>query len=283
MVRSVTKSKIRNNKLDFQKKLVLNQYLMRQFGISSLEDLESRIQNYSLQEIDYDGFTEFYHYFYSILSTNSSITKEQFRGYDKNIVLHLKKINEKRQEPLSLKYFQYLTILFVEYYLDRFFNHKNEFLRNLNKFVDEFNQSNPNDKIERYSEADLNKIAIWNATGSGKTIIMHINYYQYLYYAQNKNKNKNKINHYRSNFILLTPKESLSRQHKEEYDASGIPAERFDRNSTQHDEIIILENTKLDDKNGEKKVDVDCFEDKNIVFVDEGHRGSSGTRSKVTQ
>lgn len=34
-------------------------------------------------------------------------------------------------------------------------------------------------------EADeLNKIAFWNATGSGKTLLLHVNIHQYLHYFQ---------------------------------------------------------------------------------------------------
>jgi hypothetical protein len=37
--------------------------------------------------------------------------------------------------------------------------------------------------MSRMGQSDLNKIAVWNATGSGKTLIMHINYHQYLHYS----------------------------------------------------------------------------------------------------
>ena len=35
--------------------------------------------------------------------------------------------------------------------------------------------------LQPYSEEDLNKLAYWNATGSGKTYILHINILQYQY------------------------------------------------------------------------------------------------------
>ena len=38
------------------------------------------------------------------------------------------------------------------------------------------------DKIPAYEMADLRKIAFWNATGSGKTLLMHVNILQYQHY-----------------------------------------------------------------------------------------------------
>jgi hypothetical protein len=40
-------------------------------------------------------------------------------------------------------------------------------------------------------------------------------------------------------------------------------------------EIIVLENTKLGDKDQDTIVSVKRFGNRNVVFVDEGHRGSS--------
>ena len=34
-----------------------------------------------------------------------------------------------------------------------------------------------------FTEADLNKVAFWSATGSGKTLLMHVNVLQYRHYA----------------------------------------------------------------------------------------------------
>ena len=37
-------------------------------------------------------------------------------------------------------------------------------------------------RVEQYEESDLKKLAFWMATGSGKTLLMHMNYRQYLHY-----------------------------------------------------------------------------------------------------
>src|SRR5207245_8332818 len=42
-------------------------------------------------------------------------------GYDQNIVTHTLRLNERRTVPIRWKYFQWLSLLFAEVYLDRFF------------------------------------------------------------------------------------------------------------------------------------------------------------------
>ena len=42
-------------------------------------------------------------------------------GYDQNIVKHTQKLNETPGEPIRWKYFQWLSLLFAEIFLDRFF------------------------------------------------------------------------------------------------------------------------------------------------------------------
>jgi hypothetical protein len=108
------------------------------------------------------------------------------------------------------------------------------------------------------------------ATGSGKTLIMHCNYWQITKY----------FNEW-ENIILITPNEGLSRQHYESFTESGIPAKLYSGSEeslkTKEGEVLILEITKLvKEKEGEGvSVDVDYFsESKNLVFIDEGHKGS---------
>ena len=187
-------------------------------------------------------------------------------------VLRVAGINENQDEPMVLKYFQYLSLLFVEYYLDEYFNDRQGLIDGLNEYVADFGGQYPNDAVAPYVASDLNKIAVWNATGSGKTLIMHINYYQYLHYSGGRLPED-------ATYILLTPKEGLSLQHLEDYEASGIPAKIYDKSASRWmrsaDEISVLENTKLGEKDQDTVVSVKRFGSRNVVFVDEGHRGSS--------
>ena len=71
----------------------------------------------------------------------------------------------------------------------------------------------------------------------------------------------------------------MSNQHLEEFQASNIEAEIFSKDSKglfESNAIEIIEITKLGEEDGDKTVAVDSFEDNNLVFIDEGHRGAKG-------
>ena len=258
--------------LKFYQKLILNRYILAQFGVSTLKELSLDMKKPSLEEIDGEGVTGFHKHLIAQFGGKCAISEESLARYDLNIVSHMRKINDNRDEPMVLKYFQYLSLLFVEYYLDQYFNNRQGLIDGLNAYLADFNAQFPNDTYEPYTVRDLNKIAIWNATGSGKTLVMHINYFQYLHYSGEKLPDD-------ATFILLTPKEGLSLQHIEDYAASGISAQVYDKSVSRWmqnaNEIIVLENTKLGDKDQDTVVSVKRFGNCNVVFVDEGHRGSS--------
>ncbi|MFH4113287.1 DEAD/DEAH box helicase family protein, partial [Acinetobacter baumannii] len=112
---------------------------------------------------------------------------------------------------------------------------------------------------------DLNKIGYWNATGSGKTLLMHVNILQYLDYFQHQNGDST----YPDQIILLTPNEGLSEQHLQELTHSGFQATLFDkqksRNNLYRDEIQIIDMNKLSDTDGDKTVATMSLEGRNPV------------------
>ncbi|MGC8742008.1 MAG: DEAD/DEAH box helicase family protein [Candidatus Sumerlaeaceae bacterium] len=131
--------------------------------------------------------------------------------------------------------------------------------------------------MEPYTRQDLNKLAFWMATGSGKTLLMHINILQYQHYLKKHNR-EGELNR----IILLTPNEGLSHQHLEEFQLSGIEAELFSkegRNLFTGRAVEIIDIHKLRDEMGEKTVAVEAFEGDNLVLVDEGHRGTSSAET----
>jgi len=195
--------------------------------------------------------------------------------YDDNIRNHLAAINARRPEPITLRYFQYLALLYTEIYLDWRFNRPGELLRELNQFADSRNaRRSPGDPSDAaFTEADLNKLAYWMATGSGKTLIMHVNYRQFLHY------NRGQLD----NILLITPKEGLTEQHMAEMEASSIRCERFSLEESglrmaDRNVIRVIEITKLvqEKRGGGVSVPVDAFEGNNLILVDEGHKGSGG-------
>lgn len=197
--------------------------------------------------------------------------------YDDNINTHLQTINARRPEPIKLLYFQYLSVLYADLFLDWFFNRRKEFIRTLNEFVKIRNASkSPGDVPDpRFEERDMEKLAFWMATGSGKTLVMHFNYYQFLHYN----------NKPLDNILLITPNEGLTNQHIEEMTLSGISCSRFDLNEsglglTDGNSIRVIEITKLvqEKRGGGVSVPVEAFEGNNLIFVDEGHKGSGGEK-----
>ena len=107
--------------LKFYQKLLLNRYLLAQFDVSDLRELSVNMKKPSLEEIDGEGITGFYKQLITQFAGKCAISEDKLARYDLNIVSHMRKINERRFEPLVLKYFQYLSLLFVEYYLDEYF------------------------------------------------------------------------------------------------------------------------------------------------------------------
>ena len=195
--------------------------------------------------------------------------------YDANIRRHLAAMNRGRVEKITLRYFQYLAALYTEIYLDRLFAHPKRLLADLNRFVAERNGKRvPGEVMDAsFIAEDLQKLAFWMATGSGKTLLMHLNVQQFLHY------NKNPLD----NLLLVTPNEGLSQQHLEQFAASGISAERFDLQnsgllSSQRNTVRVLEITKLveEKKGGGLSVPIEAFQGNNLILVDEGHKGSGG-------
>lgn len=268
--------------LKFYKRLVLNQYFLRLFGVSKFEEVSELMKNPEYEGVDEQNNTNFYHFIINEYENKLNISKDKLLIYDENIVRHTNKISERKEKKITWKYFQYLSLLFTEIYLDKYINESDKFIKELNEYVEEFNLDKDDaDKIDEYKLEDLKKIAFWNATGSGKTLLMHINILQYLHYMKQRGREKeiNKI-------ILLTPNEGLSNQHLGEFKQSAFNAELFDKNlgplfSTIEKTIEIIDINKVRDEEGDKTVAVDSFESNNLVLVDEGHRGSSGEEWKA--
>lgn len=258
-------------KLSFDKQLVLSNYISTKFGYKNIDDLFALLKDdYKYDTLEADNHTKYYSELSIVIKDKQLLDK--ISEYDYHIVSHLEHINKERLIKIKLKYYQYLYLLFVEYYLDKYFNNKNELLAELNDFADRFHNEDFSYKLldYKYIEDDLNSIALWSATGSGKTILMHINFLQHKYYSKNKYNKEN-------SYILITPNERLSYQHIEELELSNINAEKFNKmHELGSDYISVIENTKLADKEGVEQIAVESLGNDNVVFVDEGHRGTKG-------
>jgi hypothetical protein len=239
-----------------------------------------------LEGLDENNVHRFHHALTAQFFNLTQLPPELLLEYDQNIVKHTQRLNERRitrgEEPIVWKYFQYLTLLFTEIYLDRYFRDAESLLKALNVQVAVYNaDKSAADQIVPFDEQaeawpQLNKLAYWSATGSGKTLLMHANILQYQHYLKKPDRHEVHRRRELNRLILLTPNEGLSRQHLEEFEKAGISAELFNKDGhglfTGH-AVEILDIHKLRDEMGDKTVAVDAFEGNNLVLIDEGHRG----------
>lgn len=282
-----------------KQRLVLAHWMIHQLGFPEYEAGFTAL-NEALKKCDL-GWDEqnVFHFrraLDELLAANPAcpITRDELIAYDLNIVTHWKAITRQRnlrenREIYPLP-FQYLILLFTEYYLDYWTraqrDQSSELLDRLNGYRREFNQrfaelpvtERRAQEIPKFQPDDLHKLAVWAATGSGKTLIMHCQLLQLQQYARERNL-ENKLN----KTFLITPNEGLSKQHLEDLHISGIPARRFSKDNQgtlpgfdERGLVEVIEITKLKEKSGITTVDVAELGTNNIVLIDEGHRGLAG-------
>lgn len=291
-----------NNTLPFRHHLVLHQWLFSLFGLDSLSGnveydgkeattLEAFCERFQLHGETAGRNAEGTHALMVSLCNNLTddvtLPKAELLEYDRRIKAVTDTINDGRkanQLPgIEWKYFQYLTLLFTEIYLDWVFNRREQLTSVLNEQIERWNarwideedfKHQPLNTLDAEDDLwpQLNTVAYWSATGSGKTLIMHANILQYRYYLEHYGK-KGDIN----KTILLTPNEGLTQQHLAEFAASGISAAAF---SPQAGELLdadvqVIDINKLRDEEKHKTVAVASFGRNNLLLVDEGHRGTA--------
>lgn len=266
--------------------LVLNAYMNKLFGMKDFTEFQDLLKKVE-EGFDDNGRS----YVFYTLSSQKGIDpqlKTKLEEYDSNIKIYVDHINAKQETPIRLKYFQYLAVLFTEIYLDRYFEDPIKLMNRLSPSLVEFQENKKKNSVfnPTFKPNTLRKLSFWMATGSGKTFLMQINYLQFMKY----NKGKHKIQF--DNILLVTPTESLSKQHIDEMKRSSIPCELFSSQSigpmsqySENNVIKVIDLYKLtEEKSGTGvTVDIESFGDKNIIFVDEGHKGSGGKKWKEFQ
>src|ERR1039458_2097382 len=153
----------------FPHKLVLNQWLLSLFNVERFEQLAEHLRNEKLEGLDENNVHHFHHALTAQLFNLTQLPTELLLEYDQNIVKHTQRLNDRRithgEEPIVWKYFQYLTLLFTEIYLDRYFRDPQGLLKTLNVQVAATNADKPEaDQIATFDEQaeawpQLNKLA----------------------------------------------------------------------------------------------------------------------------
>lgn len=175
-------------------------------------------------------------------------------------------------ERFALTHFQWLAALFVEHYLYRL-----ALPGGRADMVSELNTLRLQELafLPEVTGTELNRLALWMATGSGKTLMLHLNTLQFLRHAQGV------LGSAPQRVLLLTPNETLSAQHRAELALSGLDDMALGRS------LEVTELTKLylpQDKDGQRvrvkagvSVSTDHYGGPNLLLVDEGHKGGKST------
>ncbi len=263
--------------------ILLDDYLHRQFGAtaaygeSAFRDLKEKLGDFAE---GYDDSGRSYLAYRLITLPTRQLPVAKIEAYDDNIRRHLDAINSFRpiDERITLKYFQHLALFFTEHVLDRYFDDKYAFCADLNLLLQKrlntvrAYRSFDFDEI-KFTPDDLTKLAYWMATGSGKTYLMHLNMLQMRHYLAKSGAKPF------GNWLLITPYSDLSKQHEKELTGSGIRWVRFRPGmpNPPAGTIVLIEITKFTENgSGPNTVNVKQFGQRNLLFVDEGHRGASG-------
>ena len=270
--------------LPLQRKLALNRWFLHLLGVERFEELATHLTGGDgLEGLDENNVHHFHHVLVAHLPDEASLDKALLLEYDQNIVSYTQALNRRRlasgDDLIVWKYFQYLMLLATEVYLDRYFSDASALRNSLDDEIVALNLELPaTDRIATLDEgtdawSQLSKVSFWSATGSGKTLIMHVNILQYRHYLEKfgRTRDLNRI-------ILLTPNEGLSKQHVAEFEKAGMHAELFNKDSGTlfgSHAVEVIDIHKLRDEMGANTIAVDSFEDNNLVLIDEGHRGAS--------
>lgn len=243
-------------------------------AIESVLEYESRIRNVQ------DGFLFTYYQFFSILFTELFFSmrekvREHFSEYLKKyarreelLLLTDEEVKEIEENPDVVK--ELLNVKPKRESMERF---REEIARSgvlkairqvLNKEVMSF---------EEYTNAPISKLAYYLATGSGKTYIALVNYWQARRYLRGV-----------SSFFLVVPNEDLALQHKRFFERFGVKTEFAStvNNKAMASEIVAklinredveLKIVTVHQLASFMKKYIDRDFGDNVVLVDEGHKG----------
>lgn len=209
-------------------------------------------------------------------------TREELVAYDRDLAALTEALNARRAEPIRWQYFQWVSLMFSAIYLDMYHADPEGLRARLNVFLAGFN-ADRGLALPEYTAEDLRRFSLWLATGAGKTLLLHANLLQFRHYAARHGARLP------DHTLVLVPNEALARQHCDELRAADIPAQVYakgdegDLRAAGKVRILVITNIldpegregKKRAKEGDVLYDPARFGSRNLVFVDEGHRGQS--------
>lgn len=171
------------------------------------------------------------------------------------------------------RYYQYIALLMAALHLYWIENlSQTDYLMELNAFADSFEGESFS-----FSGNDLNMLAFWMATASGKTLVLQATIELLAQFGQKFDA-----------IFLLSPNANLSQQHASEL--GGLKDKNVilysgdnptgDPRGLASNDILVSEFSKFVDRQvtgkKAKTLPIDGFKGRFLVLVDEGHKGQSG-------
>jgi len=264
--------------------LVLNRYMHHLLGAEDFETLKNLLR--PLPEGS-DGTGQSYFFGRLVTQPGLRIPRDRLEQYDRRVMDYEARLRKVRCNFQGFRYFQYLALLYTEIFLDRLTENPVAFAAELNQFLTGLRGEEPElADFPDFSSGNLRRLAFFMATGSGKTLLMHVNIWQVLYYLEHGRHPEALLPgapHTRQfdNILLITPNEGLSAQHMAELHESGIDATLFVEDRYGHGglfgpKVKVIEIHKLAEEPSREGVSVVLEEigQNNLVIVDEGHKGT---------
>ncbi len=245
--------------------LVLTHFLCQQIGDFTPASLRELLRNG-----DEGRRSDSLSHFFSLIQSTRLMTMpdQDLMRYDLNVLRYQDRIARHRSN-FSLRYFQYLAVLLSEIYLDRYTSDCAALMVDLETF-----RTLHYPDVPDYTAHDMPRLAFYMATGAGKTLLMHVNLLQFLAYCPFVPKNS----------IVLAPTATLAEQHIAELRASGIAASHALDPSRHAADVQVVEMSKLyvparhRTLSGGVSIPTTDFAGPNLIFVDEGHKGTTSGR-----
>ena len=151
-----------------EQSLVLNRYLHGLFGASGLEDLKAALGRIE-EGAGPDGQSRFFHALAGLKGLQLPV--DRLREYDARITQYDGRL-AKARGSFAFKYFQYLSLLYTEVFLDRFTDDPQRFVRELNDWLGTLRGREVSVRdFPDFEADDLRRLAFFMATGSGKTLL----------------------------------------------------------------------------------------------------------------
>ena len=234
----------------FVRSLLLVQHLAALLGARSHDALLATL---AAREAAGDG-----RWLDALLHTGAPLLpREDLERYDAGIRRHEARIGRARR-GFRLTHFQWLAALATELHLDQLKRGAPAWVARIDGW-----RAQHADYLPPYTAADARKLAMFMATGSGKTLLLHVNLLQFLDHGLFEP----------DNIVLLTPWESLSRQHAAELAASGL--DDLGVRITEITKLYVDAPGARRPKKGVSEA-TSRYEGPNLLLVDEGHKGGRG-------